>query len=89
MNNDFEGDEDTPVPNNVINIKPFVASTNERLSFTEQRLYNIEGSLNHITEIDFPVLNRKLDRILDSLRDMNKPTIKIGLFKRIWAYLWN
>lgn len=89
MNNETDDEENTPLPlANVINIKPFVNSTNDRLTYTENRLYNIEDSLNTILNIKFPVVDRKLDRILDCLRDMNKPVKKVGVFRRFWSWLF-
>lgn len=83
-------DENTPLPQiaNVIPIhKQFVIDTNDRLTFTEKRLYNIEDSINHITQIEFPRINGKLDRLLDGQREqnkhlMNKPKIKLSY---VWA----
>ena len=83
-------DEDTNPHNNITRIhKEFINDTSNRLSFTEQRLYNIEDSLNHITQIDFPVLNRKMDRVLDGIRELNNKThIKLSLWQRfiIWLF---
>jgi hypothetical protein len=82
-------EENTNPGNNITHIhKEFITDTSERLSFTEQRLYNIESSLNHITQVDFPVINRKMDRLLDGMRELlNKPIKKIGVFRRFWAWL--
>lgn len=85
----YDDDENTPVPNNVVSIhKEFITDTSDRLTFTEQRLYNIEDSLNTILNIKLPVSDRKLDRILDCLRDMNKPVKKVGAFRRLWNWLF-
>lgn len=85
----YDDDENTPVPNNVVSIhKEFITDTSDRLTFTEQRLYNIEDSLNTILNIKLPVSDRKLDRILDCLRDMNKPVKKVGVFRRFWSWLF-
>jgi hypothetical protein len=104
-NDEVDQSANTPLPaisnGNVIQLhsKEFVIDTSDRLTFTEKRLYNIEDSLNHITQVEFPRLNGKLDRLLDGQREqtirlMNQPKISltyiwasIGLVYMLVAYL--
>ncbi len=80
--------EKTPIPNNVIPLhKDFITETADRLTFSEKKIYNISDDVNLILNVRLPVMDRKLDRILDGQREMNKLIMKqsSGKLKAVWA----
>lgn len=84
-------EENTPLPhNNVIPIhREFVIDASERLTKSEQRLYNLSDDVNRIVNVTLPVMDRKLDRILDGQRELNKHIMNQPKYnvKAIWAGL--
>jgi hypothetical protein len=91
-NDEVDQSANTPLPaisnGNVIQLhsKEFVIDTSDRLTFTEKRLYNIEDSLNHITQVEFPRLNGKLDRLLDGQREQNKKLMTVPKLSLGYVY---
>jgi hypothetical protein len=90
MNPPFEDEENTPTGNNVIPIngKEFIIDTNLRMSDNDRRIYNLSEDMNLVLNKHIPIMNSKLDRILDSQREINKSLMNQPKTPNL-TYLWS